>query len=203
MAREEGPWQDSILHRLAKPAVALPLQVSELRHDELKRKVKRFVLAATAITFLVFALLFAVLGIFPGFIDRDALTSFDDNAELTLLALLFGLPIGTGLLVLLLIHGRFRRRKDEDDHPWRFAVTRDGLEVVSAGGNRLVGAWAEWQFAGYRYLSLKGNRMPTGLEVAQGGDRVEIEFSRFRRRDAGQLAAAVLQGLASAGRTDR
>lgn len=200
---EARPWQDWNLHRLAKPAVSLPLALSELHHSALKRKVKLFFLVSMASIFVIFAVLFAVLGIFPGFIDREAHPSFDANAELTLLAVLVGLPIFTGLLILLLIHGRFRRRQDEDDHPWRFVATRDGLEVTSAGGRKLAGPWSEWRYAGYRYMRVKTSRVPTSLVVILGNDPVEIEFSRFRRRDAGQLAAAVLQGLAAAGRTDR
>ena len=45
--------------------------------------------------------------------------------------------------------------------------------------------------------------IPISLQVACEGTAIVIELSRFRRREATQLMRGVLQGLASAGHTDR
>ena len=198
MAKDEGPWRDSALRALAKRPVPLPFTASEVTHDQLRRKFRRVLLALGLFAFVLFVIIFAAAGIFPAFITSP---DFAGDAW-DLAAVLFGVPLGTVLLVWLLVRGRVRRRADEADHPWRFTATPEGLTVDTAGGRRFAGPWSAWRYAGYRYLTLKGSRIPTGLEIALGGTTLAVEFSRFGRRAAGQLAAALLRGLASAGQRD-
>lgn len=201
--KDRGPWQDPILRRLAKKQVTLPVEVTELTHAELRRKTNRLILVMIGLEFAVFAILFAVMGIFPGFVDETRFTALDANAEFWLAVVLLSLPLGTGLLVRWLIGPRIRRRPDEADHPWRFRLTAEGMEVATPNDRRLAGSWPSWTYRGYRYLSVKGNRIPIGLVVACDGTEIAIEFSRFRRRESATLIRGVLQGLASAGNTDR
>ncbi len=203
MAKAKSPWDDSSLRALARRRVTLPLEIAELSHAAVKHKLKRFLIITMAAEFVGLGILFAALGVFPGFIDRDAFTSVDPGAETALLAVLLGVPLFTAGLVLLLIHRRVRRRPDEQDHPWRFQVTTEGLTLSTAQGQRFAGPWATWYYDGYSYMQIKMNRFPIGLSIAREGRSFAIEFSRFRRRDSAVLCAAVLQGLVTAGHTDR
>ncbi|HKY94037.1 MAG TPA: hypothetical protein VJL84_01975 [Kiloniellales bacterium] len=203
MAKDSGPWKDGALRRLAKKPVALPVEVAELDHATLIRRTNRLILILVSAEFVAFAILFAVVGVLPGFVDQSRFTEIDPQAELWLAAILFGVPLLTGLLIRWLIHARIRRRPDEADHPWRFRVTADGMEVASAQDRHLAGPWANWTWRGYSYLLVKGSRIPTALHLACEDTGIVIEFSRFRRREATQIIRAVLQGLASVGHTDR
>jgi len=196
--KDRGPWQDSTLRALAKRQVALPLTASELTHAQLRRKLRIVLLALGGFTFVLFAIIFAAAGILPGFVTSPGFVG--DQWDLA--AVLFGVPLGAVLLVWLLVHGRVKRRPDESDHPWSFTASHEGLVVSTAGGRRYEGPWSAWRYAGYRYMTLKGSRIPTGLDLEQGTTRFEVIFSRFGRRAAGLLAAALLQGLARAGQRD-
>lgn len=203
MAKPKGPWSDYVLRGLAKRRVTLPLDISELTYAAQRRRLWRFLLVMLAIEFLVFVALFAALGVLPGFIDRAAFSSLDAEAENVLLAVLFGAPLLTGVLVLFILLPRLRRRADEAEHPWRFQVLPQALTVTSAGGRRWSGGWADWRYLGYRFTQIKLNRIPIALHLGLGEQELRIEFARFRRREIGQLAAALLQGLAAAGQSDR
>lgn len=198
MAKDTGPWRDPALRALARRPVALPFQASELTHGQLRRKLRVLLLALFVIAFALFGALFAAVGIFPGFVTSPGFV----GDQWDLVAVLFGVPLGAVLLVWLLVRGRVRRRPDEADRPWSFTATTEGLSVATAAGRRYAGPWSAWRYAGYRYLSIKGSRVPTGLELELGGTLLAVEFSRFGRRDAGRLAAALLRGLASAGQRD-
>lgn len=200
--QDRGPWQDDVLRRLAKKKVPLPADVTELTHEALLRKTRRFILILVAVEMVALGTIFAFAGIFPGFVD-EARIGFDAEAELWVTAILIGLPVGSGLLVRWLIGGRIRRRPDEGDHPWRFLVTGEGMDVTTAGGRRLAGPWPSWTYRGYRYITVKHSRIPIGLTVACDDTEIAIEFSRFTRRDATALMRAVMQGLESIGHTDR
>jgi hypothetical protein len=203
MAATADSWEDRNVQRLAKPAVAWPVEVVEFEHRALRRRTNRLILIVMALAFVALGTIFALAGIFPGLVDEERVTVTDERAQAWLAAILFGLPFATGLLVRWLIQPRIRRRPDEADHPWRFQATRESLRVDTAGGRFLEGPWSRWRYAGYRYALVKNNRIPTALVIACEGEEIGIEFSRFPRRAAGQLAAAVLQGLASAGHGDR
>jgi hypothetical protein len=198
MAKDQGAWRDSSLRRLAKTEVTLPLTASELTHAQLRRKFRIVMLALGGFAFAVFAIAFAAAGIFPGFVTSPGFV----GDEWVLAAVLFGVPLGAVLLAWLLVQGRVRRRADEADHPWSFTATREGLTVSTTGGRRFEAPWSAWRYAGYRYMTLKNNRIPIGLDIELAGTQLAVEFSRFGRRAAGQLAAALLQGLASAGQRD-
>jgi len=200
---DEGPWQDDDLRRLARKKIAFPLDVSALSHAELIRRLRRFLLIFAGAEFAALAILFATMGVLPGFIDRSTQSAIDGDAELTFLALLFGLPLASALLVWLVVHRRYRRRPDEADHPWRFRLSADGMEVTTAQDRRLAGPWSAWTYRGYRYVTIKHSRVPIALHVACEGTEIAIEFFRFRRREATQIIRGVLQGLESAGNTDR
>jgi hypothetical protein len=199
--QDRGAWKDDVLRRLARKRVPLPVDVTELTHAALRRRTRRIILITVGIEFAALAILLAAFGIFPGFVDESRI-GFDAEAELWLAAALIGLPVGCGLLVRWLIGPRIRRRPDEADHPWRFLVTAEGMDVTTAGGRRLAGPWSRWTYRGYRYLVMKHNRIPTGLTVACDDTEIFLELSRFSRRDALALVRGVLQGLESAGHTD-
>jgi hypothetical protein len=198
MAKDQGPWRDGALRALAKRAVELPFAASELTHAQLRRKFRIVLLTLGLFAFALFAITFAAMGILPGFISSPGFV----GDEWTLAAVLFGVPLGAVLLAWLLVQGRVRRRADEADHPWSFTATQEGLAVTTAGGRRHAGPWSAWRYAGYRYITVKHSRIPTALEVELEGTRLVVEFSRFGRRAAGRLAAALLRGLASAGQRD-
>ena len=201
--KDRGPWKDDVVRRLAKKQVALPIEVAELDHATLMRRTNRLLLILIGVEFAALAILFAIMGLLPGFIDRERFTEIPSDIEWTMAAILFGVPLFSGLLIRWLIHGRIRRRKDEADHPWRFRLTAEGMEVTSTQHRTLAGPWAKWTYRGYGYLSIKGSRIPISLHVACEDTEITIEFSRFRRREATQIMRAALQGLASAGNTDR
>lgn len=203
MAKDKGPWKDDVLRRLAKRQVAFPLEVAELEHGALVRRMRRFLLIIVGVEFVALAVLFAVMGVLPGFVDHSRVTGVDSDTELTLAGVLFGAPLLTWLLAWWFIQPRIRRRPDEADHPWRFRLDAGGMAVASAQDRRLAGPWAEWTYRGYGYITVKSSRIPTALHVGCGEDQVTIEFTRFRRRDATQIIRGLLQGLASAGNTDR
>jgi hypothetical protein len=202
MAKQTSAWEDRSLRSLARRQVALPVEAVELTQDALRRRANRLVLIMAAAEFVALATIFAVAGIFPGFIDHDRIT-VEGDAELWLVGVLIGLPAGSALLVRWLVQSRIRARPDEADHPWRFLATREGLSVTNAGNGRLEGPWSDWTYAGYRYISVKHNRIPTGIKIACQGTVIFLELSRFRRRVALDLIRAVMQGLESVGHTDR
>lgn len=202
MAKDEGPWKDNVVRRLAKKQVAFPIEVAELDHATLMRRTRNFLLIFMGVEFAALAIVFAVMGMLPGFMDYARFTEVDPDAELWLAAVLFGAPLLSALLVRLMIGRRIRRRPDEADHPWRFQLTAEGMEVTSAQNRTLAGAWAKWTYRGYGYITIKSSRIPISLHVACDGTDIEIELSRFRRREAIQITRGVLQGLASAGNTD-
>jgi hypothetical protein len=202
MAKDKGPWKDAALRSLARRPVALPLDVSELTHAALRRRLWRVLGILTGGEFIALALLFAILGVLPGFIDRGSFGSLEPGAETALLGVLFGVPLVSALVIYVLVHRRVRRRPDEDDHPWRFQATESGLTVGGAGGWQRRAGWSAWRYAGYDYILVKMNRIPTGLRIALDGREIEIELSRFRRREAFALAAAVLREMGRAGQSD-
>jgi len=203
MAQPEGPWKDDVVRRLAKKQVAFPLEVAELEHGALVRRLRCFILISMGVAFAALAILFAAMGMLPGFFDYSRFTAVEPDAELTLAGILFGAPVLTGLLIWWIVYRRFRRRPDEADHPWRFRLDAGGMEVASAQNQVLAGPWATWSYRGYGYVTIKSSRVPISLHVACGESEITIEFSRFRRREATQLIRGVLQGLAGAGNTDR
>lgn len=203
MARKaKGPWSDYVLRGLAKRRVEVPLRVTELTHAAVIRRFWRMLAGLMAGSFGALALLFAALGLLPGFIDRARYAAVESGVETTLLAVLFGTPLLIGILVFAVARPRVRPRPDEADHPWHFQATAEGLSVTSAGGRRWQGAWGDWRYAGYRYIQIKMNRVPVALAIARDGQEITVEFARFRRREALALAAAILRGLASAGQGD-
>lgn len=203
MAKDKGPWKDDVVRRLAKKPVAFPLEVAELEHAALIRRTRNFLLIFIGVEFAALAVLFAAMGMLPGFMDYERFTEVDPDAELWLAAILFGAPLFSALLIRWGIGRRIRRRPDEADHPWRFRLTAEGMEVTSAQNRTLAGPWAKWTYRGYGYITIKNSRIPISLHVANGESEIAVEFSRFRRRDATRLIRGVLQGLASAGNTDR
>jgi hypothetical protein len=202
-SKDRGPWKDDVVRRLAKKQVALPIEVVELDHATLLRRTRDFLLIFMGVEFAALAILFAVIGVLPGFMDYAQFTEVDPHAELWLAAFLFGAPLFSGLLVRWLIGRRIRRRPDEADHPWRFRLTAEAMEVTSAQNRTLAGPWAKWTYRGYGYITIKTSRIPISLHVACEDTEISVEFSRFRRREATRIMRGVLQGLASAGNTDR
>jgi hypothetical protein len=203
VAKDKGPWKDDVLRRLAKKRVPLPVVVTELTHAQLRLRMRNFLLIFVGGEFAALAIMFALMGMLPGFIDREKFTSFDSSTEWTFAAFLFGLPLLSALLIWWIAGGRIRRRPDEPDHPWRFDVTTERMEVTSAQNRTLAGPWAQWLYRGYGYVTVKHSRIPISLHVACDEAEITIEFSRFRRREATQLFRAVLQCLAAVGHTDR
>lgn len=202
MAQDKGPWTNSALRGLARRRVTLPLDVSELTQAELRRQLWRVLGLLAGGEFVALALLFAILGVLPGFVDRTEFSSIEPGAETALLGVLFGVPLFSALLVFFVVQRRIRRRPDEDDHPWRFQATEAGLRVGGASGWQRQATWSEWRYAGYNYALVKTNRVITGLRIALEGREIEIELSRFRRRAGFDLAAAALQGMGRAGQGD-
>lgn len=202
MAKDKGPWTDSALRSLVRRRVTLPLDVSELSHAALWRRLWRMLGLLFGGEFVVLALLFAFMGVLPGFMDRESFSSIEPGTETALLGVLFGAPLLSALLILFVAQRRIRRRPDEADHPWRFQATAAGLTVGGAGGWQRHAGWSEWRYAGYNFILVKTNRIPVALRIALEGHEIAIELSRFRRRDAFALAAAVLQQLGRAGQSD-
>ena len=197
MAEDTGPWTDDVLRRLARKRVALPVVVAELENDELRRRGNRVVLGIMGLEVLVLGILLAAMGVFPGAGDAGP------EAELWLAVILLAVPLLTGLLLRFILRTRDRRRPDEADHPWRFHVTAEGMEVLSAQGRRLAGPWSSWTYRSHGIEGVRQGCMAVSLQLACEGDEISIEFSRFRRSDAMQLVPGVLQGLARVGHTDR
>lgn len=91
MAKQTSAWEDRSLRSLARRQVALPVEAVELTQEALRRRANRLVLIMAAAEFVAIGTIFAVAGVFPGFIDQDRIT-VEGDAELWLAVVLIGLP---------------------------------------------------------------------------------------------------------------
>ncbi|MEO8559659.1 MAG: hypothetical protein ABI439_11395 [Rhodospirillales bacterium] len=119
----------------------------------------------------------------------------------TLLIMILGVPVGLAVLLYALLYFSFvRGRRDDGDHPWRWAAVKTGLMLKRSNGKIHEGSWAEWRFKGYRYMTIRNQRGVIGLEVSLNGETFLIDLKRINGlRLGGRLARAVVQQLAVEG----
>ncbi len=182
-------WLDEWLEKLLRPVQKLPVFADERTAQEQHRRVQYFALATLLSLMVAFGGALFAMGIAQQF------------PTMTLLHMVVTLPVVVavlmyGLLYLVLVRGR----KDDGDHPWRWAATKQGLMLKRSTGKIYEGTWAQWRFEGYRYMSYRGSRGVTGLEVSLDGETIVIDLKRIKGiRPNLRLARAVVQQLAVEG----
>jgi hypothetical protein len=182
-------WLDYSLEKLLRPVQKLPVFADERTAKEQHRRVQYFALATLLSLMVTLGGALLAMGIAPQF------------PTMTLLHMVVTLPVVVavlmyGFLYLVFVHGR----KDDGDHPWRYAATKQGLIVKRRNGKTHEGTWAQWRFEGYRYMSYRGSRGVTGLDLSLNGETLYLDLKRIKgMRPHLRLARAVVQQLAVEG----
>jgi len=192
MSSTPGPtkpqWLDYWLEKLLRPVQKLPVFADERTAKEQHRRVLYFALATLVSLVVAFGGSLLAMGVAPQF------------PTMTLLHMVGTLPVVVavlmyGFLYLVLVRGR-----KDDDHPWRWAATKQGLMLKRSTGKIHEGTWAQWRYEGYRYISYRGSRGVTVLEVSLNGEKFPIDLKRIKGiRPSLRLARAVVQQLAVEG----
>jgi hypothetical protein len=180
-------WLDSWLEKLLRPVQTLPVVTAERTARQQHRRLQW-------VTLGMLAALVAILG--------GLLLAFGAGQAMPLkvfLEVVVALPLIVAALFYAALYVTLvRNKRDDGDHPWRFAVTGKGLRIERSGGAKLHdGAWSDWRFVGYKYISVKHQRSVTRLELALNGEQLTIDLNRVPGGLA--LARAVVQQLAIEG----
>jgi hypothetical protein len=182
-------WLDDTLEKLLRPVQKLPVFADERSAVEQHRRVQLF-----AVVMLVS--LMAVMG--GAMLSAGA---GPDMSTSTILQVVVAVPLGIALLFYGFLWLVFvRGRRDDGDHPWRWAATKQGLMLRRGTGTVHEGTWAQWRFEGYRYMTIKSRRGVIGLEASLNGETFLIDLKRIKGiRPNVALARAVVQQLAVEG----
>jgi len=183
------PWLDDTLQKLLRPVQKLPVFADERTAKEQHRRVQIFSLIALVVLVTVLGGGFLALGVGP------------EVSATTILLMVAVVPLGIALLFYCFLWLVFvMGRKDDGDHPWRWAATKQGLMLKRSTGKIHEGAWGDWRYESYRYLTIKNQRGVIGLEVSLNGETFLIDLKRIKGiRPNVRLARAVVQQLAIEG----